>query len=50
MLRSCGAPAATTASMMPGTSSMFVPETVVITTLRMPARLMQAIFSSVQSL
>ena len=33
--------------MMPGTSWKFVPETVVITTERMPARLITAIFSSV---
>lgn len=35
--------------MMPGTSSMCLPETVVMTTERMPARLMQPIFSKVVS-
>ena len=43
------APAFTRVSMISGTSLILAPETVVMTTERMPARLMHPIFSSVQS-
>ena len=43
------APAFTTSSMIPGTSIRFVLDTVVMITLRIPARLIHPIFSNVQS-